>query len=72
MVQGIVIACLICVTVVNIGPLVALADDLQDALQLVEKSLLTFNAFVADKEMGPSLEAILREAKGMLIGFSPA
>jgi len=67
MVQGIAIACLMCFTVVNIGPRVALADDLQDALQLVEKSLLTFNAFVADKEMGPSLQAILKEAKGVLV-----
>ncbi len=65
--QGITIAFLMCFTVVNIGAQIALADDLQDALQLVEKSLMTFNAFVADKEMGPSLQAILREAKGVLI-----
>ena len=67
MVQGLAIACLICFTVINIGPRAALADDLQDALQLVEKSHLTFNAFVADKEMGPSLQAILKEAKGVMI-----
>jgi SH3 domain-containing YSC84-like protein 1 len=67
MVQGIAIAFLMCFTVVNIAPRAALADDLQDALQLVEKSLLTFNAFVADKEMGPVLQTILKEAKGVLI-----
>jgi lipid-binding SYLF domain-containing protein len=67
MVQGIVIVFLMCFTVVNIGSRVALADDLQDALQLVEKSLLTFNAFVADKEMGPSLQAVLKKAKGVLV-----
>lgn len=62
-----VIACLACFTIINTRPQVALADDLQDALQLVEKSLLTFNAFVADKDMGPSLQAVLRDAKGVLI-----
>ena len=67
MVRGIAIACLIGFTMVNIGSRVALADDLQDALQLVEKSLMTFNAFVADKDMGPSLQAILKGAKGVLI-----
>jgi SH3 domain-containing YSC84-like protein 1 len=67
MVQGIAIACLVCFVVVNSGPGVALAANVQDAQQLVEKSLLTFNAFVADKEMGPPLQAILKEAKGVLI-----
>src|SRR5512136_52989 len=67
MVQIIAIACLMCFTMVSLGSRVALAEDLQDALQLVEKSLMTFNAFVADKDMGPSLQAILKEAKGVLI-----
>lgn len=65
--RGIAIACLMCFTLVSPGPQVALADHLQDAVQLVEKSLLTFNAFVADKDMGPSLQAILKQAKGVLI-----
>ena len=34
-VQGMVIMCLVCFTVLNIGLRVALADNLQDALQLV-------------------------------------
>lgn len=67
MVHSIAIACLICFAMLNIGSQVALADDLQDALQLVEKSLMTFNAFIADKEMGPTLQAVLKNAKGVLI-----
>lgn len=65
--QGTVIAGLMCFTLATTGPRVAMAGDLQDALQLVEKSLLTFNAFVADKDMGPSLQAILKRARGVLI-----
>lgn len=67
MVRGIAIACLVCFTMVGAGSRVARADELQDALQLVEKSLMTFNAFIADKDMGPSLQTILRGAKGVLI-----
>lgn len=67
LVHGIAIACLMCFTVVTICPQAALAEDLQEALQLVEKSLMTFNAFIADKDMGPSLQVILKGAKGVLI-----
>lgn len=45
----------------------AVADDAQDAQQLVEKARLTLDAFVADKEMGPPVKDILQKAKGVLI-----
>ena len=45
----------------------ALADDTQDAKQLVDKAKLTFEAFLADKDMGPPLLDILKRAKGVLI-----
>ena len=48
-------------------PRLAMADDVQDAKQLVEKARLTFEAFVADKEMGPSLRSLLKRATGVLI-----
>jgi lipid-binding SYLF domain-containing protein len=67
MIQCVAITCLAWLFVINIGARVTSAATVQDAQQLVEKSLLTFNAFVADKEMGPPLQAILKEAKGVLI-----
>jgi len=45
----------------------AVADDAQDAQQLVEKARLTLDAFAADKEMGPPVKDILQKAKGILI-----
>jgi len=45
----------------------ALADDTQDARQLVEKSKFTFEAFLADKDMGPPLRDLLKRARGVLI-----
>ncbi len=45
----------------------ARADDTQDARHLVEKSKLTFDAFLADKDMGPPLRDLLTRAKGVLI-----
>lgn len=54
------------------GALVALpaapvqGDDKTDAGQLVEKAKLTFEAFVADKEM-EGLLALVKKAKGVLI-----
>jgi lipid-binding SYLF domain-containing protein len=47
-------------------PRPALADDAQDAQQLVEKARLTFDAFVADKQMEGML-ALVKRAKGVLI-----
>jgi lipid-binding SYLF domain-containing protein len=45
----------------------ARADDQSDAQQLVDKSRVTLEAFVGDKEMGPALKALLQKAKGVLI-----
>ena len=49
------------------APAPALADDKSDAEQLVDKARLTFEAFVADKEMGPPLKTLLQKARGVLI-----
>jgi lipid-binding SYLF domain-containing protein len=43
------------------------ADDAQEAAQLVEKARLTFEAFVADKDMGPPMKALLKKAHGVVI-----
>jgi lipid-binding SYLF domain-containing protein len=51
----------------SIGIRPASADDTQDARQLVEKAKLTFEAFLADKDMGPPLQDLLKRAKGVLI-----
>jgi len=45
----------------------AIADDAQDARQLVEKALFAFEAFIADRDMGPPLKTLLRKARGVLI-----
>ena len=58
-------ACLIAVAALSPNPV--LADDAQDSRQLVEKARLTFEAFVADKDMGRSLRSLLKRAKGVLI-----
>jgi len=50
----------------GLGPSVW-ADDAQDATQLVEKSRLTFDAFIADNDMGPALRSLVKGAKGVLI-----
>ncbi len=49
------------------GTKLAWADDAQDAQHLVEKARLTFEAFIADKDMGPPLRSLLRRAHGVLI-----
>jgi lipid-binding SYLF domain-containing protein len=50
------------------GPLrPAVAGEAENAQQLVDKARLTLNAFVADKEMGPPLKALLKKARGVLI-----
>lgn len=43
------------------------ADDAQDARQLVDKARFTFEAFIADKDMGPPLHSLLKRAKGVLV-----
>jgi hypothetical protein len=45
-------------------PRAAYADDAQDARHLVDKARLTFEAFMADKDMGPPLHSLLKRARG--------
>lgn len=45
----------------------AAAGEAESAQALVDKARLTLNAFVADKEMGPPLKALLKKARGVLI-----
>jgi SH3 domain-containing YSC84-like protein 1 len=51
-------------TISNITP--AFADNATDAKQLVQKSKLTFDTFVANKEMG-AFRDLLKRAKGVFI-----
>jgi len=44
-----------------------LADEAQDAHQLVEKARLTLDGFQADPRLGPSLRALVGKAKGVMI-----
>jgi len=44
-----------------------MADDAQDARQLVDKARLTFESFMADKDLGPSVRSLVKRAKGVLI-----
>jgi len=50
-----------------LGPEPAMADDAQDARQLVDKARLTFENFMADKDLGPSVRSLVKRAKGVLI-----
>ena len=43
------------------------ADDAKDAQALVDKARLTFEAFVADKDMGPPMKALLQKAHGVVV-----
>jgi lipid-binding SYLF domain-containing protein len=45
----------------------AVAGEKMDAEQLVEKSRMTLESFIADKDMGPPLKSLLPRAKGVLI-----
>ncbi len=60
------LACVLMLTNLLGVPGAALADDAQDAQQLVEKARLTFDAFVADKQMEGML-SLVKRAKGVLI-----
>jgi lipid-binding SYLF domain-containing protein len=44
-----------------------MADDAQDARQLVDKARLAFENFMADKDLGPSVRSLVKRAKGVLI-----
>jgi SH3 domain-containing YSC84-like protein 1 len=48
-------------------PTPAFADDAIDARQLVDKARMTFEAFLADPDLGPSLRSLLKDAKAVLI-----
>jgi len=50
-----------------VWPVPAMADDAQDARQLVEKARLAFDNFMTDKELGPSVRSLVKRAKGVLI-----
>ncbi|MGH7428459.1 MAG: lipid-binding SYLF domain-containing protein, partial [Candidatus Methylomirabilaceae bacterium] len=63
---GVVVALLLAATAV-FGPTPAIADDAQDARQLVEKARLTLDSFMADKDLGPPVRSLLKRAKGVLI-----
>ena len=53
-------------TLTLLGPVPARADELQDAMQLVEKAKLTVDEFQKDPNMG-ALRDLAKRAKGMLI-----
>jgi len=61
-----VLAVLLAATAV-LGPEPAMADDAQDARHLVDKARLTFESFMADKDLGPSVRSLVKRAKGVLI-----
>jgi lipid-binding SYLF domain-containing protein len=63
---GILVTGVLC-SLVAFGARPAVADDAQQARQLVEKSRLALEAFVADPQMGPSLRSLLPKARGVLI-----
>jgi lipid-binding SYLF domain-containing protein len=54
-------------TLVAVGVRPALADDAQQAQQLVDKGRLTLESFAADANMGNGLRALLKNARGVLI-----
>lgn len=63
-------ACVLAVllaAIAALGPEPAMADDAQDARHLVDKARLTFESFVADKDLGPSVRSLVKRAKGVLI-----
>jgi lipid-binding SYLF domain-containing protein len=49
------------------GLATAFADDAIDAQQLVAQARMTFEAFNADSDMGPSMRSIVQRAKAVLI-----
>jgi len=50
-----------------VWPEPAMADDVQDARQLVDKARLAFENFMADKDLGPGVRSLVKRAKGVLI-----
>ena len=65
---GVVLLALILLsTIMAFGVRPALADDVQQSQQLVEKGRLTLESFAADPNMGGGLRALLKKARGVLI-----
>ena len=56
---------LFAVVAIGVGP--AVADDAQDARQLVERAHLTFESFSTDSNLGWSLRGLVNKARGVLI-----
>jgi len=50
-----------------VWPEPAMADDAQDARQLVDKARLTFENFMAEKDLEPIVRSLVKRAKGVLI-----
>jgi len=65
-ISAVIVSLLLCAVVLG-GALPAVAGEAENAQQLVDKASMTLNAFVADKDMGPSLKALLKKARGVLI-----
>jgi len=61
-----IVPLVLCAVVLG-GTRPAAAGQAENAQQLVDKARLTLNAFVANKEMGPPLKALLKKATGVLI-----
>ena len=62
-----VLAAALLVATALVWPEPAMADDAQDARQMVEKARLAFENFMADKDLGPSVRSLVKRAKGVLI-----
>ena len=62
-----VLAAALLVATALVWPQPAMADDVQDARQLVDKARLAFENFMADKDLGPSVRSLVKRAKGVLI-----
>jgi lipid-binding SYLF domain-containing protein len=65
-ISTVIVSLLLCALVLG-GARPAVAGEAENAQQLVDKATMTLNAFVADKDMGPSLKALLKKARGVLI-----
>ena len=65
-ISAVLVSLLVCAILVG-SALPAVAGEAENAQQLVDKAKLTLDAFVADKDMGPSLKALLKKARGVLI-----
>ena len=62
-----VLAAALLVATALVWPEPAMADDVQDARQMVDKARLAFENFMADKDLGPIVRSLVKRAKGVLI-----